>query len=206
MPGATTIMLIRHAEKVEARSGSRNVGPEGEPLPAGLSIRGWQRAGALVPLFAPRGAPCRDARIDTPVALYAASDRPRSHRPSLTLGPLAEVLGLEVHTAFRSGRDEEALLTEVLAVDAPVLVCWRHDELPRFVRTLVGGGDTLRWDSRCYDEVWVLSQSPAGRWVRQVVHPALLAGDRAPLFDAVNAARSRAVPARWASNGSSASG
>ena len=174
----TTIILIRHGEKVAPRDGASNVGADGRERSTGLSVRGWQRAGALVPLFMPHGAPRRDPRLATPVAIYAASDRPRSHRPTLTVGPLAETLGLPVESAFRSGRDEEALLTEALAVDGPVLVCWRHDDLPRFVRTLLGGHESLRWESGCYDEVWVLAPAPDGRWVRHVVHPALLAGYR----------------------------
>jgi len=176
------------------------VGPDGEARATGLSVRGWQRAGALVPLFSPGGAARRDPRLVTPVAIYAASDRPRSHRPTLTVGPLADALGLDVQSTFRSGRDEEALLTDALAIGGPVLVCWRHDDLPRFVRTLVDGHDDLRWDGRCYDEVWVLSQAPEGRWVRRVVLPALLAGDRAPQFDEVEAARSRAASASMASS------
>lgn len=199
---STTVILIRHAEKVDPRDGAFNVGLDGRARTTGLSVRGWQRAGALVPLFTPQGAPRRDPRLATPMAIYAASDRPRSHRPTLTVGPLAEALGLPVQSAFRSGRDEEALLTDALAIDGPVLVCWRHDDLPRFVRTLVGGDTPLRWASSCYDEVWVLAQAPSGRWVRHVVHPALLAGDRAPQFDEVDAARSRAASASRVSSSS----
>jgi len=199
---STTLILIRHAEKVAPGSGAFNVGADGRARTTGLSVRGWQRAGALVPLFTPHDSPRRDARLGTPVAIYAASDRPRSHRPTLTVGPLAEALGLPVQSAFRSGRDEEALLTDALALEGPVLVCWRHDDLPRFVHTLVGGDRALRWASRCYDEVWVLAQAPDGRWVRHVVHPALLAGDRAPQFDEVDAARSRAASASSASSAS----
>lgn len=196
------IILIRHAEKVAPRDRASNVDPDGRPRASGLSVRGWQRAGALVPLFTAQGAPRRDPRLATPVAIYAASDRPRSHRPTLTVGPLADALGLPVQSGFRSGKDEEALLTDALAVDGPVLVCWRHDDLPRFVHTLVGGDTRLRWASRCYDEVWVLAPAPDGRWVRHVVHPALLAGDRAPQFDEVDAARSRAASASMASSSS----
>ena len=43
----TRIMIIRHAEQHEVAGITR----EGQVDPQSLTVRGWQRAGALVPFF-----------------------------------------------------------------------------------------------------------------------------------------------------------
>ena len=65
------IMVIRHAEKPD---GSVGVMPDGSADPEALTPTGWQRAGALVGLFAPPDGHFADARrrplgLSTPRAL-----------------------------------------------------------------------------------------------------------------------------------------
>ena len=48
------IMLIRHAERPSADKSIRGVTQEGIKNKEELTVRGWQRAGALVRFFAPR--------------------------------------------------------------------------------------------------------------------------------------------------------
>ena len=47
------IMLIRHAERPSADKSVRGVTQEGVKNKEELTVRGWQRAGALVRFFAP---------------------------------------------------------------------------------------------------------------------------------------------------------
>ena len=51
---AQKIMIIRHAEKPE-HHGPRGVDENGDEDKKSLTVRGWQRAGALVQFFAPSG-------------------------------------------------------------------------------------------------------------------------------------------------------
>src|SRR5256885_1434292 len=51
--GMLKIMIIRHAEKHQHGSRDRGVAEDGRPAHHELTVRGWQRAGALVHLFAP---------------------------------------------------------------------------------------------------------------------------------------------------------
>ena len=53
--GMLKIMIIRHAEKHQHGSHDRGVNEDGRPAHHELTVRGWQRAGALVHLFAPPG-------------------------------------------------------------------------------------------------------------------------------------------------------
>ncbi len=47
------IMLIRHAERPNADKSLRGVGFDGRKDKESLTVRGWQRAGALARFFAP---------------------------------------------------------------------------------------------------------------------------------------------------------
>jgi len=51
---AQKIMIIRHAEKPE-HHGPRGVDENGNEDKESLTVRGWQRAGALVQFFGPSG-------------------------------------------------------------------------------------------------------------------------------------------------------
>jgi len=61
--GATKIMVIRHAEKPDRYKGAQYAGVNNLGAVAGgdgakhLVTLGWERAGALVALFAPPGGP-----------------------------------------------------------------------------------------------------------------------------------------------------
>src|ERR1700676_1320942 len=65
--GPRKIMLIRHGEKPPGDGSPTGVHEDGSQNDHSLIVRGWQRAGALVPYFA---AP-NDAAIDPPTYLYA---------------------------------------------------------------------------------------------------------------------------------------
>ena len=71
------VMIIRHGEKPSADGTIAGVTTDGDADPNELSVRGWQRAGALVRFFAPiAGAPLRPG-IATPAHVFA--QRPVDH-------------------------------------------------------------------------------------------------------------------------------
>lgn len=171
------ILIIRHAEKPARGSDEQAIDAHGRADPSGLSVRGWQRAGALVSFFAPRAHGHSDPRFATPTALFAAKSHPRSQRPVLTLAPLAAALGLPVHADWEAERDEAEVLRHAAEVAGTALICWRHEGIHRFGPHL-GLPQTLEhaWSDQCYDSVWLFARDGDG-WKWAVSRQSLLAGD-----------------------------
>src|ERR1700743_3653542 len=105
------IMIIRHAEKHQHGSG-RGVSQDGRPSPHELTVKGWQRAAALVRLFAPTGTLAKGAPIQTPQTIFAsdATKNSPSLRAMHTAKPLADALGLKINHDYAEG-EEEGLAT-----------------------------------------------------------------------------------------------
>jgi hypothetical protein len=194
---ASKVMLIRHAEKPGEGRALLGVDETGRPDAAQLSVRGWQRAGALVRFFAPvaqepRGgalvrlfapvAPDPRQGIATPAAIFAC--RPQngasSLRPLSTVSPLAALLGMTVNHDLGKN-DEAALLNAVNAIPGAVLICWSHDPIPGIARKLAGDLPAIpaKWPAKRYDLVWVLDRAGEG-WSFRQVGQLLLAGDAEP--------------------------
>ncbi|NML17750.1 histidine phosphatase family protein [Azohydromonas caseinilytica] len=170
------IQLIRHAEEPDAYADIRGVDERGHPDNDALSVRGWQRAGALVHLFAPAtGWPSRPP-LARPAALFAATDAGKSRRPWCTLQPLAQQLKLPVDARFGSEGDPSALLDAVRACDGPVLIAWRHQSMADIARALAGEQAPRAWDADRYDLVWVFEPQESA-WRFTELSQRLLAGD-----------------------------
>jgi hypothetical protein len=180
------LMIIRHAEKPLPAGPGRGISPSGRRDERSLTVDGWQRAGALVELFAPmRGRP--PAGLWRPDAVYAAAARHgRSRRSIETVEPLARQLGLEVDDRYEPG--QEAQLTAEL-VDRPgvTLVSWHHKSLSKIVNDLekvtaeISGEITpappRHWPADRYDMVWVFVRVGDG-WRFAQVPQLLLPGDQ----------------------------
>jgi hypothetical protein len=125
------IMLIRHAEKPDKPNHILGVSPLGEKDKESLSVRGWQRAGALVRFFAPAHERFTHKVLVTPQFLFSCKvlpDNP-SQRPLQTLLPLAEFLGTEINLEFAEGHEAD-LIEAALAAPGHVLISWKHNMLP----------------------------------------------------------------------------
>jgi phosphohistidine phosphatase SixA len=176
------IMIIRHAEKHNGGR-ERGVNIEGIHTHHELTVRGWQRAGALVRFFAPlEGTPAGSA-ISTPRSIFASAATPQS--PSLraqhTVQPLAAVLGIEVDKNHAEG-EEVAVAAAALAAAAPVLIAWHHSHIPALAKTIAGGplGCPESWPDDRFDVVWILERNDAaGPWSFSQVAQCLFAHDRA---------------------------
>jgi hypothetical protein len=169
---AAAIFLIRHAEKPDPKAGIGGVSHSGQPDSESLSVRGWQRAGALTALFG-ANRPERTT-LAPPATLCAAVDAGRSRRPYDTLRPLAERLALPIRDMASSG-DMRSAAAKIWALPRPVLVCWRHRELPILARALLPRAAhrvPARWDEARFDLIWVIESDNL-----TVVPQNLLAGD-----------------------------
>jgi broad specificity phosphatase PhoE len=81
------IMFIRHAEKPGVGNNDRGVAADGEPDDESLTVRGWQRAGALIALFCAEP----EMRPNTIFASGVGQDT-KSRRPAETVTPLVGAL------------------------------------------------------------------------------------------------------------------
>ncbi|MEU8548110.1 hypothetical protein AB0C81_14115 [Streptomyces roseoverticillatus] len=179
--GADMIMIIRHGEKPKENGKKPPFGitEDGERNDHALLVRGWQRAGALVTLFAPEGGEPRKG-LRRPDAVYAAGPHPgaKGLRPSETVAPVAAKLGVRTNVTYRTG-DEKALAKELAARHGRTLVSWEHNAIPEIVKGL--GGEVRPsppedWPDARFDLVWVLVRSGPG-WTFTQVPQLLLAGD-----------------------------
>jgi hypothetical protein len=176
------IMIIRHAEKHQHGSQDRGVSEDGRPAHHELTVRGWQRAGALVHLFAPPGGHPDTSTIQTPRSIFA-SDATRDS-PSLramhTVGPLAATLGIAVNHAYAE-EEEAELAAVVVTAPSPALIVWHHGAIPRLVTAIAGKlpGCPAHWPDDRFDLIWILERAaPRAAWSFSQLTQGLLPGDR----------------------------
>jgi len=132
------IMVIRHAEKPDDTH--QGIDEAGMHDKESLSVIGWQRAGALAAVLAPHSKSRCEAPLVRPAHLFATKLNPahgdHSKRPQQTLTPLARVLAKDINTTFGSG-EEELLIQEAIQSEGPVLIAWRHVNIPKITSLLL---------------------------------------------------------------------
>jgi hypothetical protein len=172
------IMLIRHAEKPDGTNAG--VSAEGDQDDEELIVRGWQRSGGLVRLFAPRDGKFVDPHLAQPKTIFASGTGKHSNslRPQHTVLELATVLGLTLQTEYLKG-DEADLAPAAVAATGPVLIAWEHEAIPDIVNAIVGNDTTCpqKWSGSRFDLVWVLDAKSGGGWSFTQVPQLLLSGD-----------------------------
>jgi hypothetical protein len=175
------IMLIRHAERPNADKSLRGVGFDGRKDKESLTVRGWQRAGALARFFAPVDDHFAQRGLARPASLYACKAAPEdpSLRPQHTLVPLAELLQVELNRDHFNG-DEIALVKHMQSGEGPALVAWKQDGMHLIANAILGDKTTApqQWPYGRHDFVWVFDRR-GERWTFSQVPQLLLAGDSA---------------------------
>ncbi|MGH6837866.1 MAG: histidine phosphatase family protein [Methylocella sp.] len=179
------IMLIRHAERPSADKSIRGVTEAGVKNKEELTVRGWQRAGALVRFFSPRDNRFVHPALDRPEILFACKAGPSapSLRPQHSLSPLAELLEVELNRDYYEGQEKE-LVQEAIAAQGTVLIAWKHKNMHVIANTILGNNTSAPqyWPLDRFDLVWVFDARD-GTWNFTQVPQLLLAGDRPDVID-----------------------
>jgi hypothetical protein len=192
---APKIMVIRHAEKPNAVDDG--VSPTGKRGSQHLSPRGWQRAGALVALFAHPASTMVHQPLAKPDHLFAVKDG--SRRSMQTVSPLSEKLGIPIRPGIRG--NEAGLVDEAAALRGAVLIAWQRERIPAIAaRLLAGSSDERRhpgiWPADCFDMVWVFDLHPAtGTYLFTQVPQQLLSGDREHGLETASSSKLRSFAA-----------
>jgi broad specificity phosphatase PhoE len=181
------IMIIRHAEKHQHGIHDRGVTEDGRPAHHELTVRGWQRAAALVNFFVPHNAHPKESPIQTPRSIFAsnATKESPSMRAMHTVGPLAEALGISVNHHYAEDQ-EAALAATVASAPSPVLIAWHHGHIAKLAKEIAGAhiGCPGRWPDDRFDVVWILERhdAHASAWGFSQVAQCLLPGDCEEVF------------------------
>lgn len=173
--GPSRILFIRHAELHETPGFDEH----GVPNRESLTVRGWQRAGALARRICPPDGPT-DLVPDTVFASGIGSDS-ESLRPQQTVAPLLDLLrerrGVATCFAFLK-RDTEGLMADVMARSGTVLIAWEHSQIAACIDALpTPPRHPGRWPDDRYDLIWRLDRAGDG-WTFAEAPQLVLAGDR----------------------------
>ena len=181
---ASKIMIVRHAEKPTDPGDTPEidgVSASGRQDPEDLVVRGWQRAGGLVRLFAPRDGHFVDPHLATPQTIFASgvAHHSKSLRSQHTVLELASVLTLQLKTQFVKD-DYNAMADAASATNGVVLIAWEHQDIPAIGNRITGNNTTVpqNWPGHRFDIVWVFDRhGPV--WTFSQVPQLLLSGDNA---------------------------
>ena len=75
--------------------------------------------------------------------IFAAKDSTKSHRPKLTVKPLAKALGIRPNHHYEDKDTTGAAAAIAKLDDAQILVCWHHGEILELAKKLGAPKHTL---------------------------------------------------------------
>lgn len=175
------IICLRHGEKPgdaedkdeRAGAGGHGVDDRGRNDRHGLTVRGWQRAGALAGTQLCGQLAGTAGTVTILVPDYP--DDPTRHRPYQTMLPLSERLGVAPVPACDVD-DVDSLEKRVDDLDGLAVVCWEHDNLAKLVHRLTGHRHP--WPDDRFDLLWLVTPGEdPGHDSLEAVDQRLLAGD-----------------------------
>lgn len=164
------IIFIRHAEA----HGTPGVTEAGGANEHSLTVRGWQRAGALVRLLSPPGG----GEL-TPSAVFASRicEGSATRRPQETVSPLVASQPALPYDASYAKTEVEGLMSAVQSRSGTILVAWEHSMLPKCVALLPQAPKAPEeWPTARYDLLWICERRRDG-WSFTQQSQLLLAGD-----------------------------
>lgn len=159
------IIIIRHAEK--------------SPSTNELSLKGRERAAALVPYFLETPDLIT---FGTPFAIYASvPPKPDFFRRAIeTVQPLADNLKITIRSTFESNdfkRMAEEIKTNPAYNGKTILICWENNFIPELTRAFGALQTPATWVESVYDRTWVITFQPSGKTKFQNIPQRLLYGD-----------------------------
>lgn len=177
-PITKKIMVIRHAEKPTATdNGITSTGVQDQES---LIVDGWNRAGALVVLFAPFNGVLQSGQLATPHYLYAApaDSESKSKRPVETITPLSQRLGLTINESHGK-KDFKKMADHAMQQTGNVLICWQHDDIPHIANhILTKNVSPQTWPGDRFDLVWIFDlDESTGQYTFSQLPQNLIAGD-----------------------------
>ncbi|MBX9743882.1 MAG: histidine phosphatase family protein [Chlamydiales bacterium] len=161
------VILIRHAEKTN----SENY----------LSLKGRQRAAALVPTFL--GLPPL-LHYGPPAAIYVMKSglKKPSIRWAQTVMGLANELGISLNNQYNR-RETEQIVQEIRQTEEyegkMILICWSHGELPKLAAQFGAKKAPKKWPKDVFDRFWILNFEDDGTVTFKDLPQKLLYGDSA---------------------------
>jgi hypothetical protein len=178
---ATKIMLLRHAEKPAKDNAPFGVTRKGLRSKEALTVRGWQRAGALATLLAPAHGQHQHPSLATPQFVYASKPllRKGSRRSLQTVTPLGEKLSIKINSEFQRA-EFERMIEDVYSRNGVVLICWQREYIPNIASLILGKKSAAPsdWPEDRYDMIWVFDlDRSSSRYSFEQVPQELLAGD-----------------------------
>jgi broad specificity phosphatase PhoE len=179
---SSTIALIRHAEKPSEDGRLVGVDEAGFLDANELTVRGWQRAGALARFFA--GFDSGPSVLPSHLVAAAPDAAHPSKRCISTLLPLAGHCGLVVATPFHVGA-EDRLVQYLDGLHGLVVVAWEHKRIPALARLLAATPSEVptEWPQDRFDLVWLLVPDDSGGRRFTQLPQQLLSGDEATVAD-----------------------
>jgi len=177
---ASKIMIVRHGEKPADKGVPKGVTYQGEKDTEALSVRGWQRAGALSVLFAPSYGPLQNTKLATPTKLIAPGVGPHSpsERSEQVISVLAGKIGLTIDTKYLKG-DEKKVAKLAMKSDGIVLIAWEHTNI-HFIANKIMGEPVVpqAWPEDRFDIVYVFDYDAiTDSYVFSQVPQMVLSGD-----------------------------
>jgi hypothetical protein len=123
----TTVLIIRHAEKLETGFD--------------LAPAGFKRADAYVDYFKDFQVDGKPLKIES---IFATADTKNSHRPRLTVEPLSKSLHLTPNTSFKNkAADQLADELKTKSHGKEILICWHHGQIPELIKDLGANPEIL---------------------------------------------------------------
>lgn len=159
------VVLIRHAEKT--------------PSENYLSLKGRQRAAALIPTFL--GLPSL-LHYGPPTAIYVMKSglKTPSIRWAQTVEGLANELNISLNNQYNR-RETEQLVQEIKQIEEyegkMVLICWSHGELPKLAAQFGAKNAPKKWPKEVFDRFWILTFEDDGTVTFKDLPQKLLYGD-----------------------------
>lgn len=178
-----TVFIIRHGEKTKSKE-EVNFEKWSFKKSKPLSVRGWQRAYALVPLFSMESdfikkyGPVKALFAPKPDNYY------KSVRPIQTITPLSDALNIGIDCNFALDKDQipelaRSIKEDQLLDNEVVLIAYEHHHIPALLKAFNVKNYLKQWPNNVFDWVVVLNfDTKTGECINYSIQPQqLLFGD-----------------------------